>query len=60
MINREHMLILQLKHRLALEMKGIRFRGVTAYSLAKSRLGLKGSRKQVYEQLCTLWEEIVK
>jgi len=57
--NRRDMLILQLKHRLALEMKGLKTRGRSAYALAKEVLNIRGSRQFVLDQLQKEWEAIL-
>jgi len=61
-ISREHMLVLQLKHRIRLEMIGMKASGGvnSAYTMARERLGLKGNRRQVAEQLDQMWEDIIK
>ena len=46
--------LLCLKGRLSLEIKGIKFKGRTAYSLAKERYSLKGSREKVLSELKTM------
>jgi len=43
--------LIVLKHALRLEIKGMRRRGRSAYSIIKSELGLKGNRQSVLEQL---------
>jgi len=48
---RDFMNLLCLKGRLSLELKGIKFKGRTAYSLAKELYSLKGSREKVLNQL---------
>jgi hypothetical protein len=48
----------QLRSGLGLELKGLRVsRGRTCYALAKRRYGLKGSRENVYAQLCRMVDE---
>ena len=46
-----------LKARLKIEMKGLKFRGRTAYSLAKQLYGLKGNRDAVLAELCRMVDE---
>lgn len=59
--NRRDMLILQLKYRIQLEMRGLKTRGPhTAYAIAKREFGLKGNRRQVLDAVCKLWEEVLK
>lgn len=43
--------ILTLRSMLKLEVKGLRRRGRSAYSIVKAEFGFKGSREQVLEQL---------
>lgn len=43
--------LLVLRSQLQLEIKGLKFRGQTAYSRTKQRFGFKGSRAKVLEQL---------
>ena len=43
--------LITLKHMLHLEMKGMKRRGRSAYSIIKSELGFRGNRQKVYDQL---------
>ena len=43
--------LITLKHMLSLEMKGMKRRGRSAYSIIKSELGFRGNRQKVYDQL---------
>ena len=43
---------------LALEMKGMKRRGRSAYSIIKEEFGLKGSKQKVFEQLTEIIEAI--
>jgi hypothetical protein len=43
--------ILTLKAMLSLELKGMKRRGRSAYSIVKEELGFRGSRQKVYDQL---------
>ena len=52
----QHARLLSLKYRFKLELKGIKFRGRTSYSIIKSEFDLKGSRQSVYEQFIQLVE----
>lgn len=45
-----------LKGALAMELRGMKRRGRSAYSICKSEYGLKGSRESVYTQMCDLVE----
>lgn len=49
--------LLQLKHALALELKGLKHSRGSAYAYVKRHLGLKGNRQKVYNQLCDLCAE---
>lgn len=49
--------LLSIKGRFQLEMKGIRGRGQTMYSLVKEHYGFKGTRQKVYEQFCQYVEQ---
>jgi hypothetical protein len=49
--------LLALKYRFKLELKGLKFKGRTSYSIIKSEFGLKGSRQSVYEQFVQLVEQ---
>ena len=42
---------LALKGALSLELKGMKRRGRSAYSIVKSEFGFRGSRQKVYDQL---------
>jgi len=46
--------LLTLRQMLRLELKGLKRRGRSAYAIIKDELGLKGSKKSVYEQLNTM------
>jgi hypothetical protein len=48
-----------MKGRLKLEVKGLKFRGRSTYSIAKERYGLKGSRESVLAQLEAMVEEAI-
>ena len=43
---------------LVLEMRGMKRRGRSAYSLIKEEFGLKGNRQKVFEQLSKIIETI--
>ena len=43
--------LIALKHMLHLEMKGMKRRGRSAYSIVKEELGFRGNRQRVYDQL---------
>ena len=43
--------IIALKHMLSLELKGMKRRGRSAYSIVKEELGFRGNRQRVYNQL---------
>ena len=43
---------------LVLEMRGMKRRGRSAYSLIKEEFGLKGSKQKVFEQLTEIIEAI--
>lgn len=49
--------LLSLKYRFKLELKGIKFKGRTSYSIIKKEFGLKGTRQNVYEQFVQLVEQ---
>ena len=49
-----------IRARLGLEMKGLKGRGQTMYSLCKERFGFKGNRGAVYMQVCDLIESMSK
>lgn len=49
-----------LKGALYLELKGMKRRGRSAYSILKSEFGLKGNRESVYKQVCELVELQIK
>lgn len=44
------------KGALGMELKGMKRRGRSAYSICKSEYGLTGSRESVYTQMCDLVE----
>jgi hypothetical protein len=46
-----------IKARVKLEIAGLKGRGQTAYSIAKERYGLKGSRQSVLDQLQTMVDD---
>jgi hypothetical protein len=46
--------LLTLRQMLKLEMKGLKRRGRSAYSIIKEELGLKGSRETVFKELSTI------
>ena len=50
--------LLVLRGALRLEIKGIKHRGRTAYSVIKEELNLKGSREKVLEQLNLLLDSM--
>ena len=50
--------LLALRGALRLELKGIKHRGRTAYSIIKEELNLKGSREKVLEQLNLLLDSM--
>lgn len=43
---------LALKGALGLELKGLKRRGRSAYSIVKAEFGFIGSKQKVYDQLC--------
>lgn len=43
-----------LYHALGLEVKGMKRRGPSAYSIVKAEFNLKGSKQKVYDQLKTI------
>ena len=43
---------------LVLEMRGMKRRGRSAYSLIKEEFGLKGNKQKVFEQLTEIIEDI--
>ena len=45
---------------LVLEMRGMKRRGRSAYSLIKEEFGLKGSKQKVFEQLTEIIEVIIE
>jgi hypothetical protein len=49
--------LLVIKSRYNLELKGLKGRGQTMYSLVKQRFGFKGSRQSVYNQFCSYIRE---
>ena len=49
--------LLAIKYRFKLELKGIKFKGRTSYSIVKEEFKLKGTRKDVYEQFVQLIEQ---
>jgi len=44
--------ILTLKAALKLEIKGMKRRGRSVYSIVKEEFGFKGNKQKVYDQLC--------
>ncbi len=57
--NREDMLLLQLRHRLELEIRGLKGQ-FSAYAMAKRHYKLSGSRERVLRELNLLWEEVLE
>ena len=49
--------LISIKSRFGLELKGLKGRGQTMFSLVKERYGLKGNRQSVYEQFCQYVEQ---
>jgi len=49
-----HFRLLTLRQMLKLELLGMTRKGRTAYSIIKQELGLKGSRKSVFDQLSAM------
>lgn len=49
--NIEFARVLTLKGMLSLELKGMKRRGRSAYSIVKEELGFRGNRQKVYNQL---------
>lgn len=45
------------KHALSLEIKGLKKRGRSTYSICKEEYGLKGNRESVLKQMEQLWRE---
>ena len=50
--------IMSKRSALVLEMRGMKRRGRSAYSLIKEEFGLKGSKQKVFEQLTEIIEAI--
>ena len=50
--------IMSKRSALVLEMRGMKRRGRSAYSLIKEEFGLKGSKQKVFEQLTEIIEVI--
>lgn len=48
--------LLSLKYRLHLELKGMRSRGVSTFSIVKREFNLHGSRQSVFEQFSRIVE----
>jgi hypothetical protein len=46
--------IVALKHRMRLEMRGLKFRGRSTYAILKSEFGLRGNKESVYLQFCDM------
>ena len=47
------------KHALSLEVKGLRMtRGRSVYAIVKEKMGFKGSKQKVYEQVVTLFDNL--
>jgi len=51
MVDRDRVQALALRASLSLEIKGLKRRGRSAYSITKEKFGFKGNRKHVLEQL---------
>lgn len=49
--------MMALKYALAAEMRGLRLRGRTAYAVVQREFGLKGNRRQVYEDFLDICKE---
>jgi len=49
-----------LKGALYLELKGMKRRGRSAYSILKSEYGLKGNKESVYKQVCEMVQLEIK
>lgn len=49
--------LVALRGALSLELKGMKRRGRSAYSIIKHEFGLKGNRNAVYTQFCELVEK---
>jgi len=47
------------KGALAMELRGMKRRGRSVYSICKSEYGLRGNRESVYEQMCALVEATI-
>jgi len=43
--------LIALKHMLHLELRGMKRRGRSAYSIVREELGFRGNRQRVYDQL---------
>jgi hypothetical protein len=52
--------IMSKRSALVLEMRGMKRRGRSAYSLIKEEFGLKGSKQKVFEQLTEIIEVIIE
>ena len=50
--------IMSKRSALVLEMRGMKRRGRSAYSLIKEEFGLKGSKQKIFEQLTEIIEAI--
>ena len=55
--NTELFHMVQLKHALALEIKGLKLSRGSAYAYIKKHYGLRGNRKSVHTQFCELVEK---
>ena len=51
MINIEFYRLITLRSALGLEIKGLKKRGKSAYSIIKEELGFKGNKQKVYNQI---------
>lgn len=49
--------MMSLNGRLKLELKGMKSRGRSAFSIVKQQYGLKGNRQAVYDAFHTLYEQ---
>ena len=49
-----------LKGCLSLEMKGLKRRGQSAFAIVKQEFGLKGNKKEVYDQFLKIIENMEK
>ena len=58
MINIEFYRLITLRSALGLEIKGLKKRGKSAYSIIKEELGFKGNKQKVYNQIDAYIQEI--